>query len=76
MIRTSLLTYKYPLFQDISILVEDYVDSEFNMVCEDGSPDEIGEIVVTMYRQCAEGDFSLVNTVNMNEYTNIITYMT
>lgn len=32
------------------------------MVCEDGSPDEIGEIIVTMYRQCAEGDFSLVNS--------------
>lgn len=35
------------------------------MVCEDGSPDEIGEIVVTMYRQCAEGDFSLVNKVKI-----------
>lgn len=47
---------------DVSILIEDYVESEFNMVCEDGSPDEIGEIIVTMFRQCAEGDFSLVNT--------------
>lgn len=48
--------------QDVSVLIEDYVESEFNMVCEDGSPDEIGEIVVTMFRQCAEGDFSLVNS--------------
>jgi hypothetical protein len=49
------------------MLIEDYVESEFNMVCEDGSPDEIGEIVVTMYRQCAEGDFSLVNTTLARE---------
>jgi hypothetical protein len=39
------------------------------MVCEDGSPDEIGEIIVTMYRQCAEGDFSLVNTTIEREKT-------
>lgn len=49
------------------MLIEDYMVSELNVECEDGSPDEIGEIVVTMYRQCAEGDFSLVNTTLARE---------
>ena len=57
----------FVILQDVAMLVEDYVEGEFNMVCEDGSPDEIGEIVVTMYRQCAEGDFSLVNTTLARE---------
>lgn len=49
------------------MLVEDFVDSEFNMVCEDGSPDEIGEILVTMYNQCGEGNFSLVQSTVARE---------
>lgn len=45
------------------MLIEDYVDQEFSMVCEDGSPDEIGEILVHMWRECSEGNFNLVQTI-------------
>lgn len=42
------------------MLIEDYCDSNFSMVCEDGSPDEIGELLVMMWNQCSQGDFTLV----------------
>ncbi len=42
------------------MVLEDFLETSFNTICEDGSPDEIGEIVVTMWRQCSTGDFSSV----------------
>ena len=51
------------------MLIEDFVESHFNMICEDGSPEEIGEIIVAMYRQCAEGDYSLVSATIERERT-------
>jgi hypothetical protein len=42
-------------------LIEDYVDAEFSMVCEDDSPDELGELLTIMWRECTEGKFDLVN---------------
>ncbi len=35
----------------------------FHTVCEDGSTDEIGELLVALYRQCGAGDFSQVNAI-------------
>ena len=49
------------------MLIEDFVDSEFSMVCEDGSPDEIGEVLVTMWHQCSQGDFTLVQRILSRE---------
>lgn len=45
------------------MLIEDYVDQEFSMVCEDGSPEEIGEILIQMWRECSEGNFNLVQNI-------------
>ena len=48
---------------DVSILLEDFLDQNFNTVCEDGSPDEIGELFVNLWRSCCEGDFTMVNSL-------------
>jgi len=45
---------------DIALILEDYLDTQFKTICEDGSPDDIGDILCTMWRQCLAGDFSLV----------------
>lgn len=50
------------------MLLEDYLETSFNTVCEDGSPDEIGELLVTMWRQCGEGDFTLVTNTLAREF--------
>ena len=55
-------------FKDISLILEDYMETEFNTILEDGSPDELGELLVTMWRQCGEGDFTLVTNALAREY--------
>lgn len=45
---------------DIALVLEDFLESQLNVVCEDGSPDEIGEIVCRMWRECCADDFSTV----------------
>lgn len=45
---------------DIALVLEDYLDTQFKTICEDGSPDDIGDILCTMWRQCLAGDFGLV----------------
>jgi pre-rRNA-processing protein TSR2 len=45
---------------DISLVLEDFLESQLNVICEDGSPDEIGEIVCTMWRECCADDFTTV----------------
>lgn len=50
------------------MLIEDFCDANLSMVCEDGSPDEIGELLVMMWNQCSQGDFTLVrNAVGREE---------
>jgi pre-rRNA-processing protein TSR2 len=53
---------------DISLVLEDYLETEFNTICEDGSPDELGELFVTMWRQCMEGNYTLVTDILAKEY--------
>eukprot|EP01031_Cornospumella_fuschlensis_P028463 gene28463-34360_t len=53
---------------DISLVLEDYLETNFNTICEDGSPDELGELFCTMWRQCCAGDFSTVSNVLAKEY--------
>jgi hypothetical protein len=56
----------YP--QDVSLLLEDYMETDFNAILEDGSPDELGELLVTMWRQCGEGDFTIATNALAKEY--------
>ncbi len=37
------------------------METDFNAICEDDSTDEIGNILCTMWRECGQGDFTLVN---------------
>jgi hypothetical protein len=48
---------------DIALLLEDYLDVNFSTICEDGSPDELGEKFCTMWRECLSGNNESV--VNM-----------
>ena len=50
------------------MVLEDYLDIHFQTICEDGSPDEIGDIFCTMWRQCIIGDFTLVTNALAKEY--------
>lgn len=43
------------------------METDFNVICEDGSPDEVGELLCVMWRQCSVGDFKLVQTTIAKE---------
>jgi hypothetical protein len=44
------------------------METDFNAILEDGSPDELGELLVTMWRQCGEGDFTIATNALAKEY--------
>jgi len=35
------------------------MDTHFKTICDDGSPDELGELLCVLWRKCCDGDFSL-----------------
>jgi hypothetical protein len=45
---------------DVSLLLDDIMESSFNTICEDESTDEIGQLLCTMFHQCCNGDLTLV----------------
>ena len=53
---------------DISLVLEDYLETEFSTICEDESPDELGELFCTMWRQCLEGNYQMVTDILAKEY--------
>ncbi len=53
---------------DITLILEDYLEQEFNTICEDGSPEELGEMFCVMWRKCCNGDFTMVTDVLAREY--------
>lgn len=53
---------------DVSLVLEDYMETHFNTMCDDGSPDEIGELLALMWRQCCTGNFELVSTTLGREF--------
>mmetsp|Transcript_8199 Transcript_8199/g.13613 ORF Transcript_8199/g.13613 Transcript_8199/m.13613 type:complete len:269 (+) Transcript_8199:65-871(+) len=53
---------------DIELLLEDYMEMNFNTICEDDSPTELGDMFCTMWRQCITGDFTLVTNALSREY--------
>lgn len=52
---------------DISLVLEDYMETFFNTVCEDESPDELGQLLVGMWNRCCEGDFAQVLEIKRKE---------
>ncbi len=53
---------------DIELVLEDYLETNFSTICEDGSPGEIGELFCLMWRQCVEKDFTLVTNALAREF--------
>ena len=43
--------------------LEDVLEQDFQTICEDGSPGEVGELLCTLYRECGEGDFTRVTNI-------------
>jgi hypothetical protein len=39
------------------------MEQDFNTMCEDNSPVEIGEILCQLWRECGEGNFVLCNNI-------------
>jgi hypothetical protein len=50
------------------LVLEDYLETHFNVMCDDGSPDEIGELLCTMWRECCAGEFSRVHNILGKEF--------
>ena len=53
---------------DIALVLEDYMETQFSTILEDNSPDELGDLLVTMWRQCCGGDFTLVTNALAREF--------
>lgn len=53
---------------DIALLLEDYLDTNFSTICEDGSPDELGDLFCDMWRECITGNTNLVTNALSREY--------
>jgi hypothetical protein len=53
---------------DVELVLEDYLETNFSTICEDGSPLELGDLFCDMWRQCVSGDFTLVTNALANEY--------
>ena len=53
------------LYKDeLVMLLEDVLEVNFNVICEDGSTEEISELLLEMWKQCGNGDFTIaVNTL-------------
>lgn len=45
------------------------METDFNTICEDESTDELGDLLCTMWRQCGEGDFTLVTNALAREFS-------
>ncbi|CAK4085171.1 unnamed protein product [Aphanomyces euteiches] len=50
-------------FDDLSAGIEEYIESEFALVCEDGSVDEVAKILIACANECKAGDFSRVRSL-------------
>ncbi len=55
---------------DVSLILEDYLETHFSTICEDDSPDELGEIFCDMWRQCCTSgsESALVTNALAREY--------
>lgn len=46
---------------DVSLILEDYLETQFNTICEDGSPEEIGDLLCLLWSECITGNYGRVN---------------
>ena len=52
---------------DVALVLEDFLDTRFHTVCEDGSPEEIGDLLCNLWKSCCEGDFSRAERIQAQE---------
>ena len=52
--------HKNVQFDDLAVNIEDYIESEFGLVCEDGSVDEVSKILCALAEECKRGEFGRV----------------
>lgn len=64
MFSSSKKVYK----DEIVVFLEDYLEIEFSIICEDDSPSEIAELLLDMWRQCSIGNFALATNALAREY--------
>ena len=53
---------------DITLVLEDFMETQLNTVCEDNSIEEISELLVLMWRECGQGNFNLVTNALSREF--------
>ena len=47
-------------FDDLIVQIEDYVEEQFNLLCEDGSIEEVITVILKMADECKTGKFTRV----------------
>ncbi|OQR98388.1 hypothetical protein THRCLA_06723 [Thraustotheca clavata] len=47
-------------YDDLAVNIEDYIESEFGLVCEDGSVDEVSKILCACAEECKQGEFGRI----------------
>jgi pre-rRNA-processing protein TSR2 len=53
---------------DVSLILDDVMETNFNTICEDESTDELGQIICDMFYQCTTGDLTIVTrTLNQEK---------
>lgn len=56
--------YNKAVFPDDLVLnVGEYVEAEFGLLCEDGSVEELSELLVLLADECKKGDYARVKTL-------------
>lgn len=49
---------------DMAVNINDYVESEFGLVCEDGSVEELSELLSVLAEECKRGQFDRVRSMH------------
>lgn len=52
---------------DVLLLLEDYIEDKFNILCEDGSPDELSQLFCMLWAECIEGNHNSVRVIMSRE---------
>ncbi|KAF0695523.1 Aste57867_13665 [Aphanomyces stellatus] len=50
-------------YDDLAAGIEEYIESEFLLICEDGSVDEICKLLIALAAECKQGNFDRVRSL-------------
>jgi pre-rRNA-processing protein TSR2 len=67
LLEEILHVYKYNknvFADDMTMNISEYVESEFGLICEDGSVEEISELLCLLAEECKKGQFERVRTLH------------